>query len=53
MVPWCNTVPETLHYEITLGTGAGEDPVFGTSLIGTGPNPWDSNAGNHKKFKDD
>jgi hypothetical protein len=52
-VPLFNATPDTLQYEFTLGTGAGEWPAFATSTIGAASTPWERNADNHKKYKDD
>ncbi len=45
--------PDTLRYDIFLGTGTGERMAVGNSVVGVGARKWNQNAGNHKKFNDD
>jgi len=53
LAPFFNSAPDTLQYEITLGTGAGEHPAFGRSSIGARGTPWDSEGDDHKTLRDD
>ncbi|HLH52764.1 MAG TPA: HYR domain-containing protein [Verrucomicrobiae bacterium] len=50
-LPLFNTQGASLKYEITLGTGTGEHPAFGRSIIGVSTKPWDSQTGNHRCYR--
>jgi hypothetical protein len=52
-LPLFDALPDSLEYEITLGTGAGEHPAFGRSMIAAGNKPWSQEQDNHKLFNDD